>query len=154
MDFIREELTRESYFVRCASGRGGEVRDRMDLATSPRRPQASFKEGQAELLRAPMRLPKDSTFSLRRTSELRPAVEPDEGRAAYRADRSLGPEVAKIRAVNLLYRDTIESDIYISLASGTICSSSWSPLQQFCPACRASGRNVLSDSRRPEVEKA
>jgi superfamily II DNA or RNA helicase len=119
MDFIREELTRDNNFrAMCFSGRGGEVRDSDGAWRTVSRDDIKrrFKEGQADVLVCTDAAAEGLNFQFcgALVNYDLPWNPMKVEQRIGRIDR-LGQKFATISAVNLHYRDTIESDIYISL---------------------------------------
>ena len=119
MDFIRRELARDNNLrALCFSGRGGEVRDPDGTWRTVSRDDIKrrFKEGKADVLLCTDAAAEGLNFQFcgALVNYDLPWNPMKVEQRIGRIDR-LGQKFAKIRAVNLHYRDTIESDIYISL---------------------------------------
>ncbi|MGO9450595.1 MAG: helicase-related protein [Candidatus Binataceae bacterium] len=119
MDFIREELASDNNLrALCFSGRGGEVRDPDGTWRTVSRDDIKrrFKEGKADVLLCTDAAAEGLNFQFcgALVNYDLPWNPMKVEQRIGRIDR-LGQKFAKIRAVNLHYRDTIESDIYISL---------------------------------------
>ena len=119
MDFIREELASDKNLrALCFSGRGGEVRDPDGTWRTVSRDDIKrrFKEGKADVLVCTDAAAEGLNFQFcgALVNYDLPWNPMKVEQRIGRIDR-LGQKFAKIRAVNLHYRDTIESDIYISL---------------------------------------
>jgi SNF2 family DNA or RNA helicase len=119
MDFIREELASDNNLrALCFSGRGGEVRDPDGTWRTVSRDDIKrrFKEGQADVLLCTDAAAEGLNFQFcgALVNYDLPWNPMKVEQRIGRIDR-LGQKFATISAVNLHYRDTIESDIYISL---------------------------------------
>jgi hypothetical protein len=119
MDFIRAELARDSDLrVICFSGRGGEIRDQDGRWRTVSRDDIKrrFREGKADVLLCSDAAAEGLNFQFCGAlvnydlpwNPMR--VEQRIGRI----DR-LGQKHDTVRIVNLHYRDTVESDVYVSL---------------------------------------
>jgi SNF2 family DNA or RNA helicase len=119
MDFIRAELTRDSELrAICFSGRGGEVRDSDGTWRSVSRDDIKrrFREGKADVLLCSDAAAEGLNFQFcgALVNYDLPWNPMKVEQRIGRIDR-LGQQYATVRIVNLHCRDTIESDIYVSL---------------------------------------
>lgn len=118
LDFLREELVREGFRVLCFTGRGGETRnaDGTWRLLSREDTKRMFREGGAEILLCTDAAAEGLNFQycgavINYDMPWNPMrVEQRIGRI----DR-LGQRFADIRIVNLHYRGTVETDVYMAL---------------------------------------
>jgi len=125
MDFIRAELTRENDLrVICFSGRGGEIRDPDGTWRTVSRDDIKrrFKEGKADVLLCTDAAAEGLNFQFcgALVNYDLPWNPMKVEQRIGRIDR-LGQKHATVRVVNLHYRDTIESDIYVALGKRINC---------------------------------
>jgi SNF2 family DNA or RNA helicase len=119
MDFIRTELTRENDLrVICFSGRGGEIRDPDGTWRIVSRDDIKrrFREGKADVLVCSDAAAEGLNFQFcgALVNYDLPWNPMKVEQRIGRIDR-LGQQHAVVRVVNLHYRDTVESDVYVSL---------------------------------------
>jgi SNF2 family DNA or RNA helicase len=119
MDFIRDELTRENNLrVICFSGRGGEIRDPDGMWRIVSRDDIKrrFREGKADVLVCSDAAAEGLNFQFcgALVNYDLPWNPMKVEQRIGRIDR-LGQQHAVVRVVNLHYRDTVESDVYIAL---------------------------------------
>jgi SNF2 family DNA or RNA helicase len=119
MDFIRAELARDSDLrAICFSGRGGEIRDPDGTWRTVSRDDIKrrFREGKADVLLCSDAAAEGLNFQFcgALVNYDLPWNPMKVEQRIGRIDR-LGQQHATVRIVNLHYRDTVESDVYVSL---------------------------------------